>query len=68
MGDECRGPTDTPAWKEVGEEVKKREGEVAALGRLGKPKEIGEVIVMLMEERCSYVTGAVMQVDGGYTV
>lgn len=36
------------------------------LGRMGKPEELADVVVFLASERASYVTGAVIQVDGGY--
>jgi len=36
------------------------------LKRLAKPNEIADLVVFLASERASYVTGAVIQVDGGY--
>ena len=37
------------------------------LGRWGKPEELGPVAVFLASEASSYVTGATIFVDGGYT-
>jgi NAD(P)-dependent dehydrogenase (short-subunit alcohol dehydrogenase family) len=34
--------------------------------RLGKPGEIAEMVVWLLSERASYVTGAAYNVDGGW--
>ncbi|MBZ5536699.1 MAG: SDR family oxidoreductase [Acidobacteriia bacterium] len=34
--------------------------------RLGKPEELGALIAFLASERASYITGAAIQVDGGY--
>jgi len=37
------------------------------LKRLAQPSEIANLVVFLASERASYITGAVIQVDGGYT-
>lgn len=36
-----------------------------ALGRPGRPEELGDVMAFLLSERSSYLTGAVINVDGG---
>jgi 3-oxoacyl-[acyl-carrier protein] reductase len=36
-----------------------------ALGRAGRPAEVGDVIAFLLSERASYVTGALVNIDGG---
>lgn len=35
------------------------------LGRFGEPRELGDMVAFLASERAGYVTGAVIQVDGG---
>jgi len=35
------------------------------LGRLGEPREFGDVICFLASDRASYVTGTTVLVDGG---
>jgi len=37
------------------------------IGRMGTPQEIAEVIVFLASPRASYITGAIISADGGYT-
>ena len=68
------GPTATEAWLGAGglaEQQGDREtvlARVAAgrpLGRLAEPGEIADVIVFLLSERASYVTGAAWSADGG---
>jgi NAD(P)-dependent dehydrogenase (short-subunit alcohol dehydrogenase family) len=68
------GPTATHAWLGEGG-LADQQGErdavlakVAAgrpLGRLAEPGEIADVIVFLLSERASYVTGAAWSADGG---
>lgn len=36
-----------------------------ALGRTGQPSEVGDVIAFLLSERAGYVSGALVNVDGG---
>jgi 3-oxoacyl-[acyl-carrier protein] reductase len=36
------------------------------LGRIARPEEIANLVVFLASERVSYITGATIQVDGGY--
>jgi gluconate 5-dehydrogenase len=43
------------------------EGQVP-MGRLGEPEEIGPLALYLASEASSYMTGATLTIDGGYTV
>lgn len=40
-------------------------GMKVALGRAGRPDEVGDVIAFLLSERAGYLTGATINVDGG---
>jgi 3-oxoacyl-[acyl-carrier protein] reductase len=40
-------------------------GMSVALRRAGRPQEVGDVIAFLLSERAGYVTGALLNVDGG---
>jgi len=68
------GPTATAAWTGDGgladqqgnrEEVLAKVGAGRPLGRLAEPEEISAVVVFLLSERASYVTGAAWSADGG---
>jgi NAD(P)-dependent dehydrogenase (short-subunit alcohol dehydrogenase family) len=37
------------------------------LGRLGATEEVGDVVVYLLSDLASYVTGTILYADGGYT-
>ncbi|MBV8838011.1 MAG: SDR family oxidoreductase [Alphaproteobacteria bacterium] len=72
------GPIDTPRWRTLREAAERTRGVTAAqfdglavagvpLGRLGTSEECAAVIVFLCSERASYVTGEIVNIDGGGT-
>ena len=47
------------------EEQQASYAEAVPLGRLGKPEEVADLISFLSSDKSSYITGAVIPVDGG---
>ncbi|HEY5295342.1 MAG TPA: SDR family oxidoreductase [Gaiellaceae bacterium] len=61
------GRIDTPRMNELYGEGGPPPAELAQipLGRLGSPREFGDVVCFLASDRAGYVTGTTVQVDGG---
>ncbi|HAT8666483.1 SDR family NAD(P)-dependent oxidoreductase [Legionella pneumophila] len=47
-------------------ELKKIKGKIHPLGRLGLPSEIALTVLFLASDEASFITGAILPVDGGY--
>ncbi|XP_045453103.1 estradiol 17-beta-dehydrogenase 8 [Melitaea cinxia] len=60
------GFVDTPIIKTVPDKVKAQLMKLIPLGRLGDPTEIAEVISFLSSDKSSFITGAAIDVTGGY--
>jgi 2-dehydro-3-deoxy-D-gluconate 5-dehydrogenase len=38
------------------------------LGRWGKPEDVGPLVVFLASSGADFITGAIVNIDGGYSV
>jgi NAD(P)-dependent dehydrogenase (short-subunit alcohol dehydrogenase family) len=63
----CPGPIRTRISPPDGSELHQRQISKTMLGRTGEPHEIAGAAVYLASDESSYVTGAVIPVDGGWT-
>jgi meso-butanediol dehydrogenase / (S,S)-butanediol dehydrogenase / diacetyl reductase len=70
----CPGEVDTPMLRGAGRAVPLTDEQLADMadrvvpnGRLAQPEEIGRVVVFLCTDAASYMTGALVPVDGGWS-
>jgi len=72
------GPIDTPRWRSLREAAERTRGVTAEqydgraiasvpLGRIGTSEEVAAVVLFLCSARASFVTGEIINVDGGGT-
>jgi 3-oxoacyl-[acyl-carrier protein] reductase len=65
----CPGPIRTDMTRSIDEEAKRTYARRRVpLGRYGEPEEVAQMTVNLCLPASSYVTGAVIPVDGGMTI
>jgi NAD(P)-dependent dehydrogenase (short-subunit alcohol dehydrogenase family) len=63
----CPGYIETPLLKELDEKARNFLVSRHPIGRLGRPEEIAKAVKFLASDDASFVTGASLLVDGGYT-
>jgi len=53
----ARGLTEEEALSELAKDI--------PLGRIGNPEELGGLVAFLASQQAGYITGAIIQIDGG---
>ncbi|WP_029038639.1 SDR family NAD(P)-dependent oxidoreductase [Salinimicrobium xinjiangense] len=57
---------DTPLLDQLDDEIKKQLISLHPIGRLGRSKEVAELILWLGSDKASFATGSYYPIDGGY--
>ena len=60
------GFVETPLLSHLSDEKKKAAAALHPMDRLGQPDEVTSVILFLLSDAASFVTGACYEADGGY--
>ena len=63
----CPGAIQTRISPQPGEELYQRQVAKTFLGRVGQPREVAYLALFLASDAASYITGAAIPVDGGWT-
>jgi NAD(P)-dependent dehydrogenase (short-subunit alcohol dehydrogenase family) len=63
----CPGPIATRIAPKPGDELYQRQISKTPLGRVGQPREVAYAALFLASDESSFITGAVLPVDGGWT-
>ena len=70
----CPGTVDTPTWRKRvlssnnPIQARKDFNSRQIIGRVAKPEEISDLILFLLSDRSSFVTGSVYNIDGGMSL
>lgn len=62
------GPILTPVWDDVDAEGRQLSARATVLDRLGAPEEVAAAVAFLASDDASFITGANLVVDGGWSV
>ena len=62
------GFIETKMVESVPEEVKIMVKKLTALGRFGKPEEVANLVYFLASDNASFITGAIINIDGGLSI
>ena len=61
------GATESPRFKARSKEVRAAHLRMTAIPRFGEPEEIANAVLFFVKKESSYITGAILDVDGGFS-
>ena len=61
------GATESPRFRARSEELREAHRQMIPLDRFAEPEEIAQAVLFLASDQADYITGAVIDVDGGFT-
>jgi 3-oxoacyl-[acyl-carrier protein] reductase len=59
------GFIETDIWATVPEDIQANMKDIIPLGRIGQPEEVAQAVAFLASDQAGYITGQVLNVDGG---
>jgi 3-oxoacyl-[acyl-carrier protein] reductase len=59
------GFIETDIWATVPEDIQANMKDIIPLGRIGQPEEVAQAVAFLASDQAEYITGQVLNVDGG---
>ena len=62
------GYIETAMTENLPEKIKEEATNQIVLGRLGKPEDVAKLVLFLLSDQSDYITGQVIQVDGGQLI
>ncbi len=64
----CPGFIETKLTEDIPDEFKTIVKRLTSLGRFGKPEELANLVVFLGSDEASFITGAIINIDGGLSI
>ncbi len=64
----CPGLIETKMTETIPDQMREAVKRLTSLGRMGKPEEVANLIVFLASDESSFITGAIISIDGGLAI